>query len=346
MLELHQVGTSFAQEDSESQTQTGTHRGHHHHRSHRRRHHGTHRAKMDHFKLWKTPKEAALALVLAAEKKVGWDIDKYLILTVMAGLYVGIGGSVSVTIASYFYESSPGVAKLLFGLTFPVALALILLVGGELFTGNTMIFSFGLFQRNVTVLSACFSWFASFFGNWAGCVLYAWLFGVVAGCFSSPEATAYIQAIAELKTSLGWGQALLRGIPANFLVCASVFVAVAAEDIVSKYTAIYTMISAFVFAGYEHCIANQFLISAGIFMGADVTYGEFIYRNLIPVAIGNFIGGGIFVGVLSWYLYSCTEDPVAFPTSPTPISFNWKKWSFIKAYQMWRGKRAESQTPV
>lgn len=305
-----------------------------------------HRAKLDHFKLWKTPKEAALALVLAAEKKVGWDIDKYMVLTVVAGLYVGIGGSVSVMMGSYFFATSPGVAKLLFGLTFPVALALILMVGGELFTGNTMVFTFGVMQRNVSLLSACFSWFMSFFGNWGGCVLYAWLFGVVAGCFSSPDATAYIQAIAELKTGLEWGQALLRGIPANFLVCAAVFVSVASEDMVSKFVAIYTLISAFVFAGYEHCIANQFLISLGIFLGADVSYGQFIYRNLIPVAIGNFIGGGIFVGALSWYLYSCTEDPAAFPTSPVPLSFNWKKWSFVKAFLMWRAKRAQAQTPV
>jgi len=116
-----------------------------------RHHHRRQPRKEWHQKLWKTPKDATMALCLAADKKVHWSIDKYFVLAVYAGFYVGIGCLVAITVA-YGNPLAPiSYKKLLFGLTFPVALVLIVFLGGELFTGNTMYFAMGWLNGNTTI---------------------------------------------------------------------------------------------------------------------------------------------------------------------------------------------------
>jgi formate/nitrite transporter FocA (FNT family) len=92
----------------------------------------------------------------------------------------------------------------------------------------------------------------------------------------------------------------------------------------------------FLISSYEHVVANMALLSLGYFLGGNFTYGEAIYNNFIPVAIGNIIGGGIFVGALNWYIYSFGEDPINFQTASPPVSFNLRKWSFIEAWKRHR----------
>jgi formate/nitrite transporter len=279
-----------------------------------------------HFKLYKTPKEATMAMIQATQRKTSFAMDKYLYLTIAAGMYVALGGLFSITVAGTV--ENIGLRKLLVGLTFPVALALIVFLGGELFTGNTMYFFAGWLQGYVNWHSALTSIFLSYIGNWAGTHFAAYLFGYLTELFVDEPWLTYVIATAEHKVEANFGVVLLRAIPANFLVCSAVFFYVTAEDMAGKIIGLWLPVCTFATIGFEHCIANMFYIFLGILYGADITYGEFIYKNLIPATLGNMIGGGVFLGVVSWYIYVFREDRVS-ERPATPLGFNLKKWTFF-----------------
>lgn len=312
-----------AKEANSSNTSSST--SHHHH------HHKTHRPpgvrKDNHFKLYKTPKEATMAIVQATQRKVSFAMDKYLYLTFAAGMYVSFGGFLAITVAAPIVNA--GIKKLAIGMTFPIALALIVFLGGELFTGNTMYFFTGTLQGWVHWRSCVISLVLSYIGNWGGTHLGAFLFGYVGELFVDEPYLTFVRTLAEHKVEMNWGVTLVRAIPANFLVCTAIYFYITAEDMTGKLIGLWLPVLTFATIGFEHCIANMFYIPLGIFYGAKVSYGEFIYANLIPVTIGNIIGGAIFLGGVCWYLYLAREDRV--PERPkTPYDFNLKKWTFLR----------------
>ncbi len=125
--------------------------------------------------------------------------------------------------------------------------------------------------------------------------------------------TASIVGIAQAKVSQGFLVLLLKGIGCNWLVCLAVWLAVSSEDLTGKILGIWFPIMAFVAIGFEHSVANMYFIPAGIFYGAQVTWGQFLLNNLLPVTIGNVIGGAFFVGVVYWYLYGSPGESTKQP---------------------------------
>ena len=117
-----------------------------------------------------------------------------------------------------------------------------------------------------------------------------------------PTLASYVRGIAEKKARLTFWVIFLRGIPANSLVCLSIFMGLAARDVVGKIIGMWFPIFAFAVSGFEHCVANMFLISIGMMYGADVNYGQFA-MNLIPAVLGNIVGGSLLVGLSEVYLY-------------------------------------------
>lgn len=114
----------------------------------------------------------------------------------------------------------------------------------------------------------------------------------------------YAISLAEHKAAGSpWHQIFLKGIGCNWLVCIAVWGGASAKDIVSKVVIIFLPIWFFVAVGFEHVIANMFLIQMGMYLGADLTVGYYIWHSIIPVALGNIVGGGFFVGVAHWYLF-------------------------------------------
>ncbi|MDR0582417.1 MAG: formate/nitrite transporter family protein [Prevotellaceae bacterium] len=107
----------------------------------------------------------------------------------------------------------------------------------------------------------------------------------------------------EAKVFQGWSGVFVKGIAANWLVCLGMFMGYAAKDVIGKCIGIWIPVMIFVTFGYEHSIANMFFIPAAIYSGADITWGDFILKNLIPATLGNFIGGAVFVGCIYWYFH-------------------------------------------
>jgi formate/nitrite transporter len=259
-----------------------------------------------HYKVYKNPNETILAVQEAGQKKSSVVWYRILMLAIMGGIYVGLGGTFAVTMAGCFDLADKNLTiflrKLSFAVFFPVGLVFILLIGGELLTGNIMFMIVALLSRRIVWSDLWKNWGFSFIGNYAGTVLMA---AVAYGCgfFASDPHLTYIQAIASGKVYSNWGVIFLKSIPCNFLVCAAIYIAVAAEDIPGKIIGMYLPISTFAAIGFEHSVANMFFVHVAMFYGADIGYGDWLYRNLLPVILGNLIGGGFFLACVYWFLY-------------------------------------------
>jgi formate/nitrite transporter len=144
------------------------------------------------------------------------------------------------------------------------------------------------------------NWFWSYLGNFVGSLAFVWAVvasGVLAPC------TGYAIKTAMAKATLPWGQAFIRAILANWLVCVAVWNSGAASTLPGKVLGIWPCISAFVAIGLEHSVANMFLIPLGIALGAELTFGQFLTQNLIPVTLGNIVGGLVFMGTSSAFFF-------------------------------------------
>jgi len=174
--------------------------------------------------------------------------------------------------------------------------------GKRMITGNFMYFSVALMSNRVSIFTVCKNWFIVWWGNFAGAVTTAYLMSYETGLFSPNPWNSYIINLAQTKTGQEFGTIVLKGMGCNILVCLCCYMAIAGEDLLSKLFGIFFPILTFVASGYEHVVANGYYISCGIMYGADTTWGELFYRNLIPTTIGNLLGGGIMMGGVNWYL--------------------------------------------
>jgi len=181
-----------------------------------------------------------------------------------------------------------------FAALFPVNLLLVLQSGGQLFTGNSATMAMAYFEGRIGVQKVLKSWVTSYIGNVIGCMTIA----LVANYTHLLVAGTQELAIATVlkKCGAGFGPTLVKAIMCNWLVCMAVFLCTQANDLTGKMVGIWFPISMFVAIGFEHSVANMFLLPAGFFSGAPLTPLQMICRNLIPVSIGNAIAGAIVVG--------------------------------------------------
>jgi formate/nitrite transporter len=214
-----------------------------------------------------------------------------------------------------------GVTRLLTGLVFTVGLILVIVGGAELFTGNTLI-TMAFASKKVTVMQLLRNWVIVYLGNFAGSVLTAYI--VFLGkqySFGNGAIGLAALNIGESKTALGFVQAVALGIMCNALVCMAVWMCYSARTTTDKILAIIPPIATFVAAGFEHSVANMYFIPLALFVkgsgdgkffeaigktAADfphLTWGNFFVANLLPVTIGNIIGGALMVGLIYWFVY-------------------------------------------
>ena len=239
------------------------------------------------------------------------------VLGILAGAYIGFGGllatSVTFDLAS---KAGIGIQKLVAGSAFSLGLMLVVIAGAELFTGNNLMIS-SVLSREIGVQVMLQRWGLVFLANFVGSILLALLF-YFSGLWKTGngELGAAALTIALNKVRLGFGEALVRGIGCNWLVCLAVWMALASRQTISKIFAIFFPIMGFVAIGFEHCIANMYFIPVGIFLKdwagvpapagfdpAALNWGSFLWNNLFPVTIGNILGGGVFVGMSYWGAY-------------------------------------------
>ena len=217
-----------------------------------------------------------------------------ILLGIMAGAFIALGGATSSTAAHAI--DNVGLARFVAGIIFPVGLMIIVFVGGELFTGNCLMVM-ALLERRITPAQLLRNWLTVYLGNAVGGAAMAALavYSHTASLFGDGLARSMV-SIAESKAALGAGDAFLRGVLCNFLVCLAVWMAAASKRAEGKVIALFFPILLFVLCGYEHCIANLYYLPAGAFAAAEygmettLTLAGCI-ENLAAVTLGNLVGG-------------------------------------------------------
>ncbi|MCX5813934.1 MAG: formate/nitrite transporter family protein [Proteobacteria bacterium] len=251
----------------------------------------------------------------AGRYKGNLGIPNWLVRSFMAGLFIAVGAALCTVCGTGLEKTmGPGFKSLIAGSVFPVGLIAIVITGMSLFTGDTMLIPMAVFQKKSTWSKVLNAWFWVYIGNFVGSLFWAYLMAV--GPFSKgggPELTVFGQnaiGIAEAKTlpyiaagAIGYWSAFMKGIACNLLVNTAILLALSSKNMVGKFFGIWFPIMAFVSTGFEHSVANMYFIPVGIMLGANVTWGQFIQWNLIPVTIGNIVGGFIFIGAVYFYSF-------------------------------------------
>ena len=264
-----------------------------------------------------SPKEIAKNYIATGKAKANQAIDKMFLLAVIAGAFIALGGVGAATASAGVAPASVG--KLISGCVFPGGLTLVLLAGSELFTGNCLL-SIPLLEKEITIKQLLRNWIVVYFGNMAGAML------VAAGLVYSGQYNMFdgnmavsVFSTAAAKCTLTFSDAFIKGIVCNILVCLAVWVSFSAKDSAGKVISLFFPILIFVICGFEHCVANMYYISAGLFgknipsyvaaaaaagVNLDViTWKNFFVTNLVPVTLGNIIGGAVCIGAFYWYIY-------------------------------------------
>ncbi len=267
------------------------------------------------------PAEMALKAAETGVKKTGLDLLRMFLLAILAGAFIAMGAIFATTVSAGASTLPYGIARLLAGITFTLGLILVVVSGSELFTGNSLII-IAFANRRISLGALLRNWGVVYLGNFAGALLTAYLL-FVSRQYTFGAGSIGLAALntGEAKTSLAFGQAVVLGIFCNALVCMAVWMCYSARSTIDKILAIIPPISAFVAAGFEHSIANMYFIPIALFiknMGTSaffeaikktpadfthLTWGNFFLVNLLPVTIGNIIGGVVMVGLVYWFIY-------------------------------------------
>lgn len=217
---------------------------------------------------------------------------KYVLASILAGFYVGLGIILIMTIGGLLSAAGSPSTKIVMGVSFGIALSLVIMAGSELFTGNNLIMSAGAMDNHVSWSDAGRVWFYSFIGNFIGSALVAAIF-VIAGSATGTTGD-FIIKVAGAKMSGEFMPLLAKGILCNILVCLAVLCSIKMKSESGKLIMIWWCLFAFITSGFEHSIANMTIFSISLFMPHPETVSVMgMMNNLIPVTIGNFIGGGI-----------------------------------------------------
>ena len=246
------------------------------------------------------PAEMAAKAEQVGVTKANMPLHRLVPLGLLAGAFIALGANFSAVVTADT-GISPGISRLLGGVVFSLGLILVVISGAELFTGNTLIVM-AYASRRITARDGSLG-------------------------------TKALKTAAA-KADLGFGHAIISGILANMLVCLAVWMTLSARTIVDKVMVIVPPIAAFVAAGYEHSVANMYFFPAALFHKAwapdsfwtatdttatgypHVTWGRFLYDNLLPVTIGNIIGGAVLVGLVYWFVFLKPAATTAAPDAP------------------------------
>jgi nitrite transporter NirC len=242
-------------------------------------------------------------MVEMAKKKVGYlrtNPMGYLILSAMAGIYLGFGICLIFSVGAPFWADGSAGLKLVMGASFGIALTLVIFAGSELFTGNNMVCAIGTLARAITMKQVGLIFFYSFVGNLLGSLGVAWLIAQAGVVGQAPHSDLLLKVAAVKMNGSAW-ELFIRGILCNWLVCLAVWMAARTTNDAAKIMLIFWCLFAFVGSGFEHSIANQSILGIALFLphGPDVTWLGLAW-NQFWVVLGNVVGGAVFVGGAYW----------------------------------------------
>jgi formate transporter FocA len=273
------------------------------------------------------PREIAAKAADVGARKAGTDAVRTLTLAILAGAFIALGAAFATTAVAGSAGQVPfGIARVIMGLVFSLGLVLVIVAGAELFTGNNLIVM-AWAERRISLRRLLRNWALVYAGNALGAV--ATVVIIFLGRqyeFGDGAVGVSALGIAQAKCSLGFVQAVALGALCNALVCLAVWLSYAARSVTDKVMAVVFPISAFVALGFEHSVANMYFLPIGVLLrdhastefwsetglsAADfpnVTWSDAIVDNLLPVTLGNVIGGAVMVGLVYWAIYLRRSD--------------------------------------
>lgn len=245
-----------------------------------------------------TPAQIAGLVIETGVKKAHLPTPSTMILGFLAGAFISLGFLLAIHVSTLIPVQWASLGNLLGAAVFPMGLILVILAGGELLTGNMMTLPMALFAKRIQLAAVVRNWTLVTLANLLGALFVAYCFGHLLGLSQGPY-LAKTLAAANAKVNADFLHAFISGIGCNWLVCLAVWLSYASKDVSGKILGIWFPIMAFVAIGFQHVVANMFLIPAAIFAGY-LSWTQFA-QNLIAVFLGNAVGGAFFVG-LAYYL--------------------------------------------
>jgi formate/nitrite transporter len=238
-------------------------------------------------------------------KKVKYPRIQTLILGFEAGAFIALGYLLFIRVTATLPANLDGLSSLIGASVFPVGLVLTLLAGGELLTGNMMAVPLARMANKISTKQLLINWFLVTVSNFVGAIFVAYVFGHLVGLTETAPFLAKTVSVAQHKLEASFLQAFLSGIGCNWLVASAVWLSYGAEDFMGKIAGIWFPTMAFVAIGFQHVVANMFVIPAAIFAG-HFTWIEYL-QNFVPVFLGNAVGGSVFIAMAYWHAYKRTS---------------------------------------
>lgn len=251
-------------------------------------------------KLINSPADIAMGMATTAYMKGNIRFLRLIPLGILAGIFIAIGALSSSVLK--FYSNNPNElgAIISSAIFFTIGIVLVVLAGGELFTGNVLMI-LGVLKGDLKVFKLLRNWFFVYIFNFLGS-LFVFFICYYTEMFSS-EFSIFMKNIAESKVQLSFQAALFKGIGCNILVCLSVWIAASATNSVGKILSSSFPVMIFIILQFEHSVANMFFLPAGYFLGGNFSISEMFLNNLLPVTIGNILGG-IILALLYYFAYN------------------------------------------
>ncbi|MGZ3445493.1 MAG: formate/nitrite transporter family protein [Myxococcaceae bacterium] len=228
---------------------------------------------------------------------------QYLVLSALAGAYVGLGIVLIFAIGAPLQAAGSGATKAVMGASFGVALTLVIFAGSELFTGNNLVMTVGLLSRTVNGAALARIWIVSFAGNLVGSLLLA-LATAASGVLGKAPAKDFVLGVVAAKMAAPASELFFRGVLCNALVCLAVWMGIRTKDETARLVLIFWCLFAFIGAGFEHSVANMSLLGIGLFLPHDPALVNWVgfARNLTVVTAGNIVGGALLIGLPYWFV--------------------------------------------
>jgi len=247
--------------------------------------------------------ETIVEAAVKKKEKMNESLLRYFVSTLLAGAYVGLGIILIFSVGAPLAAAKSPFQTMVMGMSFGIALTLVIFAGSELFTGNNMFFTASTLAKRTTVGDTLKNWGIVFLGNLVGAIVLCLLI-VGSGLFKTAAPEHLLFASAAKKMGAPVMELFFRGILCNWLVCLAIWMANRAKDDISKLVLIWWCLYAFIASGYEHSVANMTLLSLSVLLPnhpETVSLAGW-FHNMIPVTLGNIVGGAVFVGMAYWFI--------------------------------------------
>ncbi len=247
--------------------------------------------------------DAIAAVSLKKATAMKHSLTGFLTLSFLAGCYIGFGVILAFICAAPVAAINPGIGKIVAGSVFGIALSLVIIGGAELFTGYNLLIFKGALRGTVTFGDAMLGWFWTYIGNLGGSMIFA-LMIIAAGIFAPDPWKSFMLKVATAKCNGPWWELFFRGIFCNWLVCLAIWSSFRCTSDSGKLIMIWWCLFAFITTGMEHSVANMTILTIANLLPHDpaaITWGKMFGWNLVPVTLGNIVGGAFFVTFPYWF---------------------------------------------